>query len=115
MASGKSAIRNLQSRRSPESSGGDEIKNRAYDHARHEPVRRVLRWLITHIGWRFLARIDYARIAGLEHLPATGPAILMINHIAFVDPIIVLGNLPRNIVPMAKVEVYRIPVMGIFP
>lgn len=86
-----------------------------YDHAAHEPVRRVLRWMVTHIGWRVFARIDRARIAGLENLPVTGPAILMINHIAFVDPIVVLGNLPRNIVPLAKAEVYRIPVWGIFP
>jgi 1-acyl-sn-glycerol-3-phosphate acyltransferase len=91
------------------------LRKRAYDHARHEPTRRILRWLITNIGWRFLARIDVARIAGLEHLPAAGPAILMINHIAFIDPIVVLGNLPRNIVPMAKAEVYRIPGWGIFP
>lgn len=74
----------------------------------------MLRWLITNIGWRFLARIDYARIAGLEHLPATGPAILMINHIAFLDPVVVLGNLPRNIVPMAKAEVHRLPIWGFF-
>lgn len=86
-----------------------------YDHARYERVRRVLRWMITHIGWRIFARIDYGRIAGLEHFPLTGPAILMINHIAFVDPIVVLGNLPRNAVPLAKAEVYRIPVWGIFP
>jgi 1-acyl-sn-glycerol-3-phosphate acyltransferase len=86
-----------------------------YDHARHEPTRRVLRWLITNIGWRVFARVDYGRIAGLEHLPATGPAILMINHIAFVDPIVVLGNLPRNVVPLAKAEVYHIPIWGIFP
>jgi 1-acyl-sn-glycerol-3-phosphate acyltransferase len=85
-----------------------------YRHADYEATRRVLRWLITHIGWRFLARIDYARIEGLENLPAAGPAILMINHIAFIDPIVVLGNIPRNVVPMAKAEVHRLPVWGIF-
>lgn len=86
----------------------------SYDHARHERVRGVLRWLITNIGFRFLARIDYARVAGLEYLPPAGPAILMINHIAYIDPIVVLGNLPRNVVPLAKAEVYRIPVWGPF-
>jgi 1-acyl-sn-glycerol-3-phosphate acyltransferase len=91
------------------------IKNRSYEHTPHEPMRRVLRWILRNIGWRFLARIDSARIAGLEHLPATGPAIVMINHIAFIDPIVVLGNLPRNAVPLAKAEVYRLPVWGIFP
>jgi 1-acyl-sn-glycerol-3-phosphate acyltransferase len=71
--------------------------------------------MITNIAWRFLTRIDDDRIEGLEHLPQTGAAILMINHIAFVDPIVVLGNLPRNIVPLAKSEAYHIPVLGIFP
>lgn len=86
-----------------------------YEHARYERTRRVLRWMITNIAWRFLARIDYEQISGLEYLPRSGPAILMINHIAFVDPIVVLGNLPRNVVPLAKAEVYRIPLWGIFP
>jgi len=91
------------------------LNSNRYNHAQHEPTRRRLRWAITHIGWRVFARIDYARISGLENLPATGPAILMINHIAFVDPVVVLGNLPRNIVPLAKAEAYRIPGWGIFP
>lgn len=86
-----------------------------YDHQRHEPMRRVLRWLITHIGWRFLARVDHSRIEGVNNLPPTGPAIIIINHIAFLDPILVLGNLPRNIVPLAKVEAYFYPVVGVFP
>lgn len=86
-----------------------------YNHARHEPARRVLRWMMTHIAWRFLVRVAPARIQGLEHFPAQGRAILMINHIAFVDPIVVMGNLPRNVVPLAKAEVYWIPFWGIFP
>lgn len=103
MAAEQSTIRNPRSARN----------RRHYDHASREPVRRVLRWLTDNIIWRWLAKID--KIEGLENLPATGPAILMINHIAFIDPIVVLGNLPRNIVPMAKAEVYWIPVLGIFP
>ena len=87
----------------------------AYEHARYERTRRVLRWIISNIAFRYWARIDYDRIGGLEYLPPSGPAILMINHIAFVDPIVVLGSLPRNIVPLAKAEVYRIPIWGIFP
>jgi 1-acyl-sn-glycerol-3-phosphate acyltransferase len=99
------AIQNQKSTRS--------AQNRQYNHAAHEPMRKFLRFLITNIAWRWLAKID--RIEGLENLPATGAAILMINHIAFIDPIVILGNIPRNIVPMAKAEVYRVPVWGIFP
>jgi len=84
-----------------------------YDHEHLERRRLILRWLIDHIAFRILAKFD--RVEGLENFPQVGPAILMINHIAFIDPIVVLACMPRNIVPMAKVEVYRIPVWGIFP
>jgi 1-acyl-sn-glycerol-3-phosphate acyltransferase len=86
---------------------------KAYDHARLERKRWILRWLIREIGFRFLVKFD--RVEGLENFPLSGPAILMINHIAFVDPIVVLAALPRNVVPMAKIEVYNYPVVGIFP
>jgi 1-acyl-sn-glycerol-3-phosphate acyltransferase len=39
----------------------------------------------------------------------------MINHIAFVDPVVVMGSLPRMIVPMAKIEAYKVPIWGLFP
>jgi len=84
-----------------------------YDHAHWERRRRFLRFLIRVIGFNLLVRLE--SVEGLENVPATGPAILMINHMAFVDPIVVLHLLPRNIVPMAKVEVYNYPLIGIFP
>jgi 1-acyl-sn-glycerol-3-phosphate acyltransferase len=39
----------------------------------------------------------------------------MINHIAFVDPIVVLHVMPRLIVPMAKIEAFRYPIIGLLP
>ena len=85
-----------------------------YNHAHYETRRRFLRFLIRHIGFRLLARVDH--VEGLENIPAQGPAILMINHLAFIDPIAVMNVIPRrNIIPMAKIEVYTYPLIGIFP
>jgi 1-acyl-sn-glycerol-3-phosphate acyltransferase len=84
-----------------------------YNHARLEPRRRILRFLIRYIGFTLLVKMDHAE--GLDKVPSKGPAILMINHINFVDPFVVMNALPRNIVPMAKVEVYEYPIVGIFP
>ena len=85
-----------------------------YDHERLELQRRFLRFLIRTIGFNLLVKLE--RVEGLENVPAEGPAILMINHIAYVDPIAVLHVIPRrNIVPMAKIEVYDYPFVGIFP
>jgi 1-acyl-sn-glycerol-3-phosphate acyltransferase len=72
-----------------------------------------MRFLLRTIGFTLLAKVDH--VEGIEKVPATGPAILMINHINFIDPFVVLNVLPRNIVPMAKIEVYSYPVVGIFP
>jgi 1-acyl-sn-glycerol-3-phosphate acyltransferase len=84
-----------------------------YDHSRYETRRRVMRFLLRIIGFTLFARIDHAE--GIEHVPAQGPAIMMINHINFVDPFVVINLLPRNIIPMAKIEVYSYPIVGIFP
>ena len=88
-------------------------RSEEYDHQALENIRRTLRWMLKHIGFRILAKYEGAE--GLENLPAEGPAIVMINHIALIDPVVVLGALPRNVVPLAKIEVYRYPVIGIFP
>ena len=84
-----------------------------YRHERFEARRRILRWLIHNVGYRVFAK--YNGIENVEHLPLSGPAVLMINHIAMIDPIVVLGGLPRNVVPMARHDVFRLPIWGVFP
>ena len=93
--------------------GSSVWSSRGYVHSRWEFRRRILRFLIRNIGFTLLAKVDYAE--GIEKVPAKGPAILMINHISFIDPFVVMNVLPRNIVPMAKIEVYNYPIVGIFP
>jgi 1-acyl-sn-glycerol-3-phosphate acyltransferase len=88
-------------------------KTKHYDHQSLEFRRRFLRFLIRWVGFSLLAKLD--RIEGLENVPMNDAAILMINHIAFIDPIVVIHTLPRNIVPLAKAEVYEYPFVGIFP
>jgi 1-acyl-sn-glycerol-3-phosphate acyltransferase len=83
-----------------------------YDHQAIENLRWNLRWLLKTVGFGILAK--YEGVEGIENFPAEGPVIVMINHIALIDPAVVVGSLPRNIVPMAKREVYRYPVFGYF-
>ena len=84
-----------------------------YNHAEWETQRNILRWLLRVVGLPLLARVD--SVEGVENVPADGGAIIMINHISFVDPFIVANPLPRNLVAMAKVEVYDYPIVGIIP
>lgn len=88
-------------------------KQNHYNHQVYEKRRRFLRFLLKYVGLTLLAKEGTAE--GIENIPSEGPAIIMINHIAFIDPISVLHHVPRNIVPMAKIEVYNYPIVGIFP
>jgi 1-acyl-sn-glycerol-3-phosphate acyltransferase len=92
---------------------GQHSTSYIYNHADWARRRRVLRFLLRTIGFTLFAKVD--QVDGLENFPSQGPAILMINHIAFIDPIVIIHVVPRNIVPLAKIEVYSYPVIGILP
>lgn len=46
------------------------------------------------------------RVAGLEHVPATGPAILASNHLSVVDSVYLPLMIPRPVVFPAKAEYF---------
>jgi 1-acyl-sn-glycerol-3-phosphate acyltransferase len=89
------------------------LSSKRYDHSSLEMRRRFLRFLIRVIGFNLLVKLE--KVEDIHNIPPEGPGILMINHIAFLDPIVVLHVVPRNIVPLAKIEVYDYPFVGIFP
>jgi 1-acyl-sn-glycerol-3-phosphate acyltransferase len=58
---------------------------------------------------RVLFRIE-AR--GQHHVPATGPVLLVANHLSMLDPALVGCVLPRHLSFLAKAELFRIPLFG---
>ncbi|MEQ8832887.1 MAG: lysophospholipid acyltransferase family protein [Miltoncostaeaceae bacterium] len=70
-------------------------------------------WLFGHIALvppvRGALRL---RATGRHHLPAEGPVLIVCNHISQADPpIIGVAALPRRSYYMAKIELFRIPVL----
>ncbi len=54
-------------------------------------------------------------LTGMENIPASGPAILMMNHISLLDPILCMGAVThRFVIPMTKIENLRNPILGPF-
>ena len=79
--------------------------------ARYTLTRRIIRdVLLRLLGFRLLVKLH---IAGSEHIPAEGPTLLVMNHIAFIDPVVVIGAASsRWVVPMSKIENFKTPFVG---
>ncbi|MBV8600367.1 MAG: 1-acyl-sn-glycerol-3-phosphate acyltransferase [Candidatus Eremiobacteraeota bacterium] len=61
--------------------------------------------VIARVFWRL-------EVHGREHVPLRGGLIVACNHRSYVDPVALGVALPRPISYMAKVELFRIPVLG---
>lgn len=74
--------------------------------------RRLVRGVIRGLGFGVLWNVT---VTGTEHIPDSGPAILMMNHISALDPILCLGAVTRRfVIPMSKIENLRNPILGPF-
>jgi len=63
-----------------------------------EFLMRFMAWLIINVVYRI-------RPTGLENIPHKGPAVVVCNHVSFIDPIILGGSVVR---PMRFVMYYKI-------
>jgi len=61
------------------------------------------------------ARLIYRfKVRGDEHIPTEGAAILVCNHVSFIDPVLLMAASPRPIRFIMDHEIFRIPLLGWF-
>jgi len=70
-----------------------------------EYLLRFLAWLLTHVVYRFKVRGD-------EHIPTHGAAILVCNHVSFVDAVLLMAASPRPIRFIMDHRIFATPVLG---
>jgi len=74
--------------------------------------RRALRAFIRTLGFKVLWKVE---VTGAENIPDSGPAIIMMNHISALDPILCMGAVTnRFVIPMTKIENVQNPLFGLF-
>lgn len=72
--------------------------------------RNIMRGVIRTLGFKVLWDVD---VTGMENVPTSGPAIIMMNHISLIDPVLCMGAVTnRFVIPMTKIENVRHPVIG---
>ena len=72
-----------------------------------EYLLRFVAFVITRFVYRFKVRGD-------EHIPTEGAAILVCNHVAFVDPVLLMAASPRPIRFIMDHKIFAMPVLGAF-
>lgn len=77
----------------------------------YDRARRIMHPLLRAVVPTF-CKVD---VAGLENVPRHGRTCLMINHVSYLDPIVVTVSIPfRHTISLSKVENFSIPVAGWF-
>jgi 1-acyl-sn-glycerol-3-phosphate acyltransferase len=72
-----------------------------------EYLIRFVAFVVTRIVYRFKVRGD-------ENIPIAGAAILVCNHVSFVDPVLLMAASPRPIRFIMDHEIFKTPVLGWF-
>jgi len=82
----------------------------------HFTLRRRLKWrgyfLLRHIVRLLCSVLFRMRVRGEEHVPPTGPLIVVANHLHNFDVIVLSAAVTRPIFYMAKRELYKHPAFG---
>jgi len=71
---------------------------------------RIVHWIsvgLIRLAARVLLRV---RVLGLEHVPASGPGILVANHVNFIEPLLLFVTVPRHLTGLAKAELWNNPI-----
>ncbi len=70
-----------------------------------EYLLRFVAFVLTRLVYRFRIRHD-------ERIPTTGPAVLVCNHVSFVDAVLLMAASPRPIRFLMDHQIFRMPVLG---
>jgi 1-acyl-sn-glycerol-3-phosphate acyltransferase len=71
----------------------------------------VPEFLMRFITWVLVNTLYRIRVDGMQNLPEEGAALLVCNHVSFMDPLILMANLRRPARFVMYYKIFRIPVL----
>lgn len=70
-----------------------------------EFLMRFIVWILVNLVYRLKTR-------GLEHIPDEGPAVVVCNHVSFMDALVIIGSCRRPIRFVMDHQIFKIPVLS---
>jgi 1-acyl-sn-glycerol-3-phosphate acyltransferase len=70
-----------------------------------EFLMRFLTWVLVSIMYR-------VKVRGLENIPERGPALIVCNHVSFMDPLVIGGSVRRPVRFVMDHNIFKVPVLN---
>jgi 1-acyl-sn-glycerol-3-phosphate acyltransferase len=71
----------------------------------------VPEFLMRFLVWILIHTVYHVRKRGLEHIPDEGPAVLVCNHVSYVDAMIIAGCIRRPVRFVMYHRIYNLPLI----
>ena len=71
-------------------------------------------FLMRFIAWLLISVVYRIRPSGLANIPAEGPAIVVCNHVSYMDPILLSGSVRRPMRFVMWYRIFQIPLLRFF-
>ncbi|HET9473501.1 MAG TPA: MFS transporter [Steroidobacteraceae bacterium] len=72
----------------------------------------VPEFLMRFLSWVFVNVMYRIRVRGLENIPESGAALIVCNHVSFMDALVIGGSVRRPVRFVMDHNIFKIPVMG---
>jgi 1-acyl-sn-glycerol-3-phosphate acyltransferase len=69
-------------------------------------------FLMRFLAWIVITVIYRLRPVGLENIPSKGPAIVVCNHVSYMDPIILTGSIQRPMRFVMWYKIFQMPLLN---
>ncbi|TAN05895.1 MAG: MFS transporter [Rhodanobacteraceae bacterium] len=72
----------------------------------------VPEFLMRFVGWLLISALYRVRMAGVDRVPDDGAALLVCNHVSFMDALIIMGSVRRPVRFVMYYRIFRVPVLS---
>ena len=72
----------------------------------------VPEFLMRFVDWLLISVLYRVRANGLERIPDEGPALLVCNHVSFMDALIIMGSVRRPVRFVMYYKIFKVPVLS---
>ena len=72
----------------------------------------VPEFLMRFITWVLVNTLYRVRVDGMQHLPEEGPALLVCNHVSYMDPLLLMANLRRPARFVMYYKIFNTPLLS---